>query len=431
MSTTTRPPQVGLTGFRPASRLRSLDRPLTSYYLVLTAGLLLVVLGVVMVFSASSIESYRHSGTVFAVARKQMIWVAIGLPLMWLTSRMPPQVFRRLAYPALICTLLLLAAVLVPGIGRRVNGNRNWIYLGGPFEVQPSEAAKLALVLFGAHVLARKQRLLGHAAHLCVPLLPVAAAVVGLVVIGHDLGTSIVLLGIVVSLLYFVGTPMRYFVALGAGCTTVVLMLIAGDPNRMRRVGSFLHPFATYQGSGWQGAQSIFGLSSGGLTGVGLGASREKWGYLPEAHTDFIYAIIGEELGLIGALGVLIVFAALVLAGFRIAARSRDLFTTLAAAAISSWIAVQALVNIGAVLGVLPITGIPLPLVSYGGSALLPTLVAVGMLLSFARREPGAAAALLARRRRPPARGGAWQFRRDPGPNRPRGRVMGRRRGDR
>jgi cell division protein FtsW len=395
MSVATRPPEVELGRVGLAARLRTLDRPLTSYYLVLIAGLLLVALGLVMVFSASSVESLRHQGSVFAIARKQVIWVGLGLPLMWLTSRTPVRIFRRLAFPSLVVVLVLLCAVLV--IGRRVNGNRNWIHLAGPFEIQPSEAAKLALVVFGAHVLARKQKLLCRASHLCVPLLPVAAVVIGLVVIGHDLGTSIVLLAILVALLFFVGTPMRYFVTLGAGLLCLVLMLIATDPNRMRRVGSFLHPFATYQGSGWQASQSIFGLSSGGLTGVGLGASREKWGYLPEAHTDFIYAIIGEELGMFGALGVLALFGALVYAGFRIAARSRDLFVTLAAAAITVWIAVQALVNVGAVLGVLPITGIPLPLVSYGGSALLPTMVALGMLLSFARAEPGAAAALAAR----------------------------------
>jgi cell division protein FtsW len=377
------------------ARVRTLDRPLTSYYLVLISSLLLVALGLVMVFSASSVESLRHQGSVFAIARKQVIWVALGLPLMWLTSRTPARILRRLAFPSVFVVLMLLVAVLL--IGHRVNGNRNWIHLAGPFEIQPSEAAKLALVVFGAHVLARKQKLLRRPSHLCVPLLPVAGAVIGLVVIGHDLGTSIVLLAILVALLFFVGTPMRYFVTLGSGLLVIVLGLIATDPNRMRRVTSFMDPFATYQHAGWQGAQSIFGLSSGGLTGVGLGASREKWGYLPEAHTDFIYAIIGEELGMIGALGVLGLFGALVYAGFRIAARSRDLFVTLAAAAITTWIAVQALVNVGAVLGVLPITGIPLPLISYGGSALLPTMAALGMLLSFARAEPGATAALAAR----------------------------------
>jgi cell division protein FtsW len=394
VSTTARPAEGSWSGFAIRARLRTLDRPLTSYYLVLISGLLLVGLGLVMVLSASSVEAYRHQGSVFAIAQKQAMWVTVGLGLMWITSRMPPIVFRRMAYPAVILSLGLLALVLVPGVGREVNGNRNWIYLGGPLEIQPSEAAKLALVLFGAHILARKQKLLNRPGHLAVPFLPAAGLVVFMVLAGHDLGTTIVLLAIVFALLFFVGTPMRYFGMILVPLSLMVLALVAADPDRMRRLSSFMHPFSTYQGSGWQGAQSIFALASGGFTGVGLGASREKWGYLPEAHTDFIYSIIGEELGLVGALGVLALFATLVFAGFRIAARSRDMFTTLAAAAITTWIAVQAAVNIGAVLGLLPIAGLPLPLVSYGGSALLPVMVALGMLLSFARREPGAAAAL-------------------------------------
>jgi len=399
-----------------AMRLRALDRPLTSYYLVLTSGLLLVGLGLVMVLSASSVESYRTSGSVFSIVQKQAIWVCLGLPLMWATSRMPIAVFRRLAIPAVLVSLLGLAAVLVPGVGHEVNGNRNWIYLGGPVQVQPSEAAKLALVLYGAHVLARKQRLLDRWSHLMIPLVPMSVAVVFLVMLGGDLGTTVVLLAILLALLFFAGTPMRFFGVFGGVAGTLVLFFIYSQPYRVRRVTSFLDPFATYHDSGWQGAQSIFAMASGGLTGVGLGASREKWGYLPEAHTDFIYAIIGEELGLVGALGVLALFAALVFAGFRIASNSRDMFVTLSAAAITAWIAVQALVNIGAVLGVLPITGIPLPLVSYGGSALLPVLVALGMLLSFARHEPGAQAALAARGPGPVRRSLAWLgFARSPG----------------
>ncbi len=398
----------GLSGAGVAARLKALDRPLTSYYLVLTSTLLLVGLGLVMVLSASSVESYRTSGSVFSVVQKQAIWVTVGLPLMWVTSRMSVTAFRRLAFPAMAVSLAGLAAVLVPGVGHEVNGNRNWIHVGGPFQLQPSEAAKLALVLFGATVLARKQRLLDRWSHLMIPLVPMAAAVIFLVMLGGDLGTTVVLLAILLALLFFAGTPMRFFGFFGGVAGALVLLLIWTEPYRMRRVTSFLDPFATYHDSGWQGAQSIFALASGGLTGVGLGASREKWGYLPEAHTDFIYAIIGEELGLIGALAVLALFAALVVAGFRIAARSRDMFVTLAASAITAWIAVQALVNMGAVLGVLPITGIPLPLVSYGGSALLPVMAALGMLLSFARQEPGASAALAARGPGPLRRAMAW-----------------------
>jgi len=377
--------------------LRLLDRPLTSYYLILGATMLLLTLGLVMVLSASSIEAYRSSGSVFSVVQKQAIWAALGLPLMWVASRLPVQAYRALAYPLLLASLALLVLVLVPGIGREVNGNRNWITFGGPFQMQPSEGAKLAIVLWGADLLARKRKLLTQWSHLLVPLVPGIGAVVALVLAGGDLGTALVLLAILMALLFFVGAPLRLFGAITVTVTCLVVFMVQLEPYRVRRVTSFLDPFAAYHGSGWQGAQSIFALASGGLSGLGLGASREKWGYLPEAHTDFIFAIIGEELGLFGTLVVLGLFASLGYAGLRVARRSRDAFVTLVASAVTAWLLVQAMVNIGAVLGVLPITGIPLPLVSYGGSALLPTMVALGMLLSFAKREPGARAALASR----------------------------------
>jgi cell division protein FtsW len=392
--------QAGLPRARrgtAGSVLRLLDRPLSSYYLILGATMLLLTLGLVMVLSASSIEAYRSSGSVFSVVQKQAIWVGLGLPLMWLASRLPVSTYRAAAGPMLVVSLLLLALVLIPGVGREVNGNRNWIDFGGPFQLQPAEGAKLAIVLWGADLLTRKRKLLVQWSHLLVPLVPVAGAVVALVLSGGDLGTALVLLAILMGLLFFVGAPMRLFATLMVALTFLVVFMVQLEPYRVRRVTSFLDPFAEYHGSGWQGAQSIFALASGGLSGLGLGASREKWGYLPEAHTDFIFAIIGEELGLLGTLAVLLLFAALGYAGLRTARRNNDQFVMLAAAGTTTWVLAQALVNIGAVLGVLPITGIPLPLVSYGGSALLPTMVALGMLLSFAKREPGARAALAAR----------------------------------
>jgi cell division protein FtsW len=343
---------------------------------------------------------------VFSVVQKQATWVGLGLPLMWLASRLPVRAYRKLAVPSLLISLLLLAVVLIPGVGREVNGNRNWIDVGGPFQLQPAEGAKLAIVLWGADLLTRKHSLLTQWSHLLVPLVPAVGGVVVLVLVGGDLGTALVLLAILMALLFFVGAPMRLFGTLTLAVTCFVVFLVQLEPYRVRRVTTFLDPFAAYHGSGWQGAQSIFALASGGLSGLGLGASREKWGYLPEAHTDFIFAIIGEELGLFGTLAVLLLFAALGYAGLRIARRTRDRFVMLAASAATAWVLVQALVNIGAVLGVLPITGIPLPLVSYGGSALLPTMVALGMLLSFAKQEPGARAALAARRPGRPGRTG-------------------------
>jgi cell division protein FtsW len=376
---------------------RLLDRPLTSYHLIVGCTTLLLTLGLVMVLSASSVEAYRASGDSFSVFQKQAIWAAVGVPAMWATSRMPIRWFRIAAIPLLIGAIGLLCLVLVPGIGVSVNGNQNWINFGGPFRVQPSEAAKLALVIWAADLLARKEKILVRYRHLLVPLLPVALLLIGLVLMGGDLGTDIVLIGITGAVLYVVGAPGRLFGALSTLAISAVILLSVASPHRLDRFRTWLHPGSDTLGAGYQAIQGRFALGSGGWWGLGLGAGREKWGWLPEAHTDFIFAVIGEELGLIGTLAVLILFALVVYAGIRIALRSQDLFVRLAAAGATAWIAVQALVNMGAVLGLLPIAGVPLPLVSYGGSALLPTLVALGMLLAFARAEPGAAAALAGR----------------------------------
>ncbi|MGE5764891.1 MAG: putative lipid II flippase FtsW [Mycobacterium leprae] len=384
-------------GGSTASSPPLLQRPLASYYLVVGCTALLLALGLVMVLSASSVVAYDESGSSFTFFVKQAVWVGLGLPLLWLAARLPVRAYRMLGYPLLVVSLFLLLLVLVPGVGHKANGATRWIDLGGPLRVQPSEPAKLALVLWGADLLVRKRRLLTEWKHLLVPLLPVTGLLVLLVMVGRDLGTSLVILTIFLALLWVVGAPARLFALVVTGIGAVVTLMIITEPYRIRRITGFLNPFADLQGSGWQGAQGIYALASGGWVGLGLGASREKWDYLPHAHTDFIYAIIGEELGLVGAVVVLLLFATLAYAGVRIAQRTRDPFARLAAGAVTAWLAVQAFVNIGAVLGVLPITGIPLPLISFGGSALLPTMVALGMLLSFAKREPGAPAALAAR----------------------------------
>ncbi len=393
-ATTTRPARrvstVGTSG-------RLLDRPLTSYHLIVGCTTLLLTLGLVMVLSASSVLAYRDFHNSFAIFEKQAIWAIVGVPAMWGVSRLPIRWFRISAVPLLIGAVGLLCLVLVPGIGYSVNGNQNWINFGGPFRVQPSEAAKLALVVWSADVLARKQKLLFQWKHLLVPVLPVTGLLLLLVMLGNDLGTDIILMAIAASLLYVVGAPARLFALLGTVAVSGVVFLSVASPHRLDRFQSWLHPSADTLGTGYQAIQGRFALGSGGWWGLGLGAGREKWGWLPEAHTDFIFAVIGEELGLIGTLAVLILFALVVYAGIRIALRSNDLFVRLAAGGATAWITVQALVNIGAVLGLLPIAGVPLPLVSYGGSALLPMLVALGMLLAFARAEPGAKAALATR----------------------------------
>lgn len=382
-----------------ASVRRALDRPLASYHLVLGISGLLLALGLLMVLSASSVSSLRDYGSSYAIFTRQAMWVVVGLPLAWLASRLPLRLVRFLTWFALGGSMGLIALTYVPSIGVAVNGNRNWLSFGGPFQVQPSELAKLALVLWCADVYARKGALLQQWKHLTVPMLPVTFAVIGLVVGQGDLGTALVLFAVVLGLLWIVGAPARLFLATLLAVSTLAFALATTQPERVSRLTSFLNPVAQYSGNGWQASHGFFALATGGLWGRGIGASNQKWGGLPEAHTDYIFAIIGEEFGLFGTLVVLALFAGLAYAGIRIAARTTEPFVRYASSGIVIWLLAQALINIGMVLGLLPVIGIPLPLISYGGSALVPTLVALGLLLSFARTEPGAAEALRARSR--------------------------------
>ncbi|MDX6298628.1 MAG: cell division protein FtsW [Nocardioidaceae bacterium] len=389
---------VEAPGFRAALK-RTLDQPLTSYHLVLGVSALLLSLGLLMVLSASSVTSLNDYGNSYAIFVKQAIWVCVGVPLALVASRLPIGLIRFGAWPALLLSIALIALTYLPGLGVSVNGNRNWLSFGGPFQIQPSEIAKLALVLWCADVYSRKNRLLTQWRHVMVPMMPVCALVVGLVVLQGDLGTALVLFAIVLGMLWVVGAPARLFVGSFLVVTVLAFGLAASQPERVARLTGFLNPIANYGTQGWQASHGFFALATGGLWGSGIGASSQKWGNLPGAHTDFIFAIIGEEFGLFGTLVVLGLFVTLAYVGIRIAARTPDRFVRYASAGIVVWLMSQALINIGMVLGLLPVIGIPLPLISYGGSALVPTLVALGLLLSFARTEPGAQAALQARRR--------------------------------
>jgi cell division protein FtsW len=376
------------------------DRPLTAYYVILGAGLLITVLGLVMVYSASMIQALRYGLPSTYYFRKQLMAVAIGSVLLYAAARMPIRLHRALAYPLLLGAVFLMCLVQVPGIGQTVNGNTNWLALG-PFQLQPSEFGKLALALWGADLLARKndKKLLTQWKHLLVPLVPVAVLLLGLIMLGGDMGTSMVLTAVLFGMLWLAGAPTRLFGGVLAGAGALAALFVITSPNRMGR----LHCIAATSPGGndqcWQAVHGIYALASGGWFGTGLGASVEKWGELPEPHTDFIFAVTGEELGLAGTLSVLALFAALGYAGIRVAGRTEDPFVRFAAGGVTTWITVQAVINIGAVLGLLPIAGVPLPLFSYGGSALLPTMYAVGLLISFARSEPAARAALAVRER--------------------------------
>ncbi len=394
---------------RLGSWLALLDRPLTSYYLVAGITLLLLGLGLVMVLSTSSVQDLSEGLPAYSDFKKQLLGAAIGLPVMYVAARSSPRLFRAAAYPLLAVAVVGLGLTLIPGVGQSLNGAARWIQIG-PFQLQPSELAKLALVLWGADLLARKERLrqLEDWRHLLVPLLPGAGLLCMLVMVGDDLGTTFVLLVIFITLLWVIGTPGRVFAGMLALMTLVMLLLAVTSTYRLRRLTGFLNPAGGPMGPNQQGIQGKYAVGSGGLFGVGLGASREKWGYVPESTSDFIFAIIGEELGLVGTLCVCALYGGLAFAGLRVARRVEDTFIRLAAAAITAWIVMQAVVNIGAVICVLPITGVPLPLVSAGLSSLLVTMVALGILMAFARQEPGAREALAARGPALPLRVLSW-----------------------
>jgi len=370
-----------------------LDRPLTSYYLILGITLLLIALGLIMVLSTSSAVALDSGGSTYAGFQKQLLGVAVGLPLMWVAAKSSPTLFRAAAYP--LMGISILGLLLVLAVGVEASGATRWLQVG-PFQVQPSEFAKLAFVLWGADLLARKEALgqLTEWRQLLMPLMPGAAILALLVVIGDDLGTTFILLVIFMALLWVVGTPARLFVGMLGLIAFVLLILIIVAPYRLQRITGFLDPQANRLSSGMQELQGMYALGSGGPLGVGLGGSKEKWGWVPNSPNDYIFAILGEELGLIGTLCVVFLYGGIAYAGLRIARRVPDSFMRLAAAAATMWIVVEAMVNMGAVLGLLPITGVPLPLVSEGLSSLVVTMVALGMLMSFARHEPGAQQAL-------------------------------------
>ncbi|KIH98650.1 cell division protein FtsW [Streptomonospora alba] len=374
-----------------------LNRPLTSYYLLAGSTALLTTLGLTMVLSSSMVDSYTETGSAFSLFQKQVLAAAFGLPLLVLASHLPVSVFRLIGYPAMLVSvgLLLLTAFHGDAYG---SGAVRWLEIAG-MTIQASEPAKLAFALWGATVLARKEELkqLGDWRQLLIPLLPGCGALVVLVLIGTDLGTSFVLLAIFLALLWVVGAPGRLLVAMIAMVATLASIMIAVEPFRLARVTSFLNPQTDPSDSGFQLLHGLYALGTGGVVGVGIGGSHEKWGYLPHPESDFIFAIIGEELGLIGSLLVIGLFGVLGYAGLRVAARVNDPFARLAAAAITAWVIIQAMVNIGTVIGVMPVTGIPLPLVSAGGSALIPMMIALGILLALAKSEPAARAALAAR----------------------------------
>ena len=388
-----------LRAARPSLRrvheaLDRLEAPTTTYYLLVMVTSTLVVFGLIMVLSASAIESISHSKSqsAYTIFRNQAVFAVLGTIVLLIARRFSVATWKRLALPVLGVALVLQTLVLF--VGTNVKGNQNWLRLG-PVGIQPSEVVKLGLVLFGGFILAKKKDSLTQVMHVAIPyLFPAGALALGLVVLGGDLGTGIVIAAIIAATLYAAGIPGKWFAAVGGAALVAATYLIVTSPHRLSRFDVWLGRDTDPFGAARQPMQGRFALAEGGWWGLGLGASREKWQWLSEPHNDFIFAIIGEELGLPGTLMVLALFGALAYACYRIVVRSSDLFVRLATAGIMGWLIVQALVNIGSVIGLVPVVGVPLPLVSSGGSSLVTTMGALGILMSFARSEPGCAEAL-------------------------------------
>lgn len=372
---------------KPESRQTIFSKPVNLYYMLIFSSLGLSLLGLIMVFSASSIHSLETKGTTYAIVLRQFIFLLISIPMAWVLSRFSLSRWKVLARMGVIISFGLLVSVQI--IGKSVNGNHNWISLGF-VDVQPSEIAKFLMILWAGYVLAKHERsgdIYGNVVKLIAPAYFICIV---LVMVGKDLGTASVFGFVLAGLLWVSGVRLSVFSGILAVGFAGIGALILSAPYRVARFSVFLNPFAAdqYKNIGWQPAHSLLGLASGGLFGVGLGASRQKWGNLPEAHTDFIFSVIGEELGLFGTLSTLLLLSVLIFSIFKIALRAADPMVRYVSSGIGCWIAIQSILNIGSAISILPVVGVTLPLVSYGGSALIATYLGIAFVIGAARRDP-------------------------------------------
>ena len=364
-------------------------KPVNTFYLLIVTTLSLSLFGLIMVFSASSIYSLDTKGTSFGILLRQLTFLVISIPAAIIMARIPLFGLKRIAKVGLLLAILLMLILRVPGFGKSVNGNTNWISLGF-VDVQPSELAKFFLILWAAYMLSRKEETGQYKTNVFLLLAPGYLLIMLLIMMGNDLGTTSVVAAILAGLLFASGVELRILGSLTAVAFVILAALIATAGYRLQRFLVVLDPFSEsdYMNAGWQPAHSLLGLASGGLFGVGLGGSRQKWGNLAEAHTDFIFSVIGEELGLLGTLGVLLLLGGLILSIFKISLRAQDSFSRYACAGFGCWIAIQTILNIGSATSVLPVVGVTLPLISYGGSALIATFLGIGFVVGAALRDP-------------------------------------------
>jgi len=378
-----------------------LSRPTSAYFMILSATIFLTGLGLVMVLSASSVKSFEQSGNTYSIFIKQLLFLAIAIGLAVVGTRMSSEIWLKLARVAIIVSIGVLVLPQIPGLGKNVNGNTNWIGFG-PFTIQPSEFAKFGLILFCALQLRRYEERVGTERPLNALklLLPAISVLLLLIMAGGDLGASLIVVAISAAMLFISGLPVRHFmVVISAGVAFAAVFVIT-QPYRLHRFTAVLHPFSAqnYKFAGWQTAHSVMGLASGGLFGVGLGASRQKWANLSEANTDFIFSVIGEEMGLLGTLVVLFLYAILIYGIFRTALQTKDIFARYATAGIACWLMIQVAVNLGSDIGLFPVVGVTLPFISYGGSSLIANYLGIAFVLNVARKDPNVSRYLRARR---------------------------------
>lgn len=354
-------------------------------YPLLVGVIALVAIGVVMVYSASSVNSYITTADPSSQGLQQGIWAVLGLVAMIAASRIDFRLLRYVAIPVFVVTMALLVIVLIPGIGTAAFGSRRWLFLPGIGGFQPAELAKLAVCLYLAHWLDRRGTDARGLWNGLVPFLLLVGPGFLLIALEPDLGTAGVYVAAALAVFFMAGANLFYLGAIGASVLGAAYLMVTSTPYQLQRIEGFLDPFRDPLRTGYNAVQALLALGLGGITGAGLGASRSKYLYLPAPSTDFIFAIIGEEWGLIGTITVLLLFVVVAYQGYRIAINAPDTFSGLLAAGITTWLVVQAVINMMVVTALLPVTGIPLPFISYGGSALIINLVAVGILLSISR----------------------------------------------
>ena len=364
-----------------------LARPELPYFLIIWSTIFLCALGLTMVLSSSTVTSLQESGNSYSIFIRQFLFLILGAATAYWAFKVQGAIWFRLAKVSLTISIFILLLPFIPNLGKNINGNRNWIEIAG-FTLQPSEFAKFGLILWCAFQLRRIDLVAGK--NPIGLIFPGLVVIEGLIILERDLGTALLVLIIFGGILFVSGAPIKNFIAVAILASVISAVLIFSNSYRMSRFAALFDPFDEryYKFSGWQPAHSIMGLASGGLWGSGLGASKQKWANLAEAHTDFIFSVIGEELGLLGTLLVLALYAALIYSMLRIAIKTKDDFSRYVTAGIACWFIAQVTVNIGSVTSIIPVIGVTLPFISYGGSSLLANLLAVGYVLGVARRTP-------------------------------------------